>query len=561
MKPLDYQRRTTAQRSAPWSLPQLSVVLPVYGQADTVLESAGSVLQDCRYPLELIVIDDGSGPELRRALEPLLGDSRVIYRYQDNQGLAAALNAGARLARGRFLSWTSADNYFHSHALERMADFLMSNPAVGLAYANYEVIDADGSPAGSAGYRPQNQLQPGSPKLHLPSSGESLGADADNFIGPCHLLRSSIRRAVGDVDPRLRAAEDFDYWLRCSLCTSLWRIDSRESWYSYRLQEDSISARVGAQAVRAEAELVTAEHKQRRRHWLQYYREASAKDYSPAALAKDFGLECSEVGGPAAPQGALSEILCREKQTWRIESEVYSASALVPPPIERRVLLLRARDGDYRSIDAGEESALTTLFFCPDSAPGAQLTCLAGLIAERRRCTFVLLCENAAQREFADAVNLSLSGNRNLRIVDLRNECALGRDAFEHSLMYLLSNCDCITALFTGRVSFSALLNLRLQLVAAAHAGIAVHLILDPGAIAAAESPAGEFFEELCCSPHLAIELLNSQHVSPKVHRAELIQTTPYNLSTLDEWLHCSGHDWTGKVLAYLSVAKRFAKR
>ena len=87
---------------------RVSVLLPVYNRAASVGASLDSVLSQDPAPFEVIVIDDGSTDDLAAALAPFEG--RVRAHRQPNAGVAAARNAGARLARGDWLAFQDSDD-------------------------------------------------------------------------------------------------------------------------------------------------------------------------------------------------------------------------------------------------------------------------------------------------------------------------------------------------------------------------------------------------------------------------------------------------------------------
>src|SRR4051812_29549079 len=81
------------------SSPAVTVVMPLYQKAGSVLAAVRSVLCQRFVDLELLVVDDGStddGP----ALVARLVDSRLRLVSQPNQGPGAARNRGLARARG-----------------------------------------------------------------------------------------------------------------------------------------------------------------------------------------------------------------------------------------------------------------------------------------------------------------------------------------------------------------------------------------------------------------------------------------------------------------------------
>ncbi len=78
----------------------VSVVLPVYNQADLLRQAVKSVLAQSRRQLELIVVNDGSTDGAERVLAKYMGDPRVRVLMQPNQGLPKALEQRVRVRPG-----------------------------------------------------------------------------------------------------------------------------------------------------------------------------------------------------------------------------------------------------------------------------------------------------------------------------------------------------------------------------------------------------------------------------------------------------------------------------
>jgi len=106
--------------------PLISVIIPVYNGAKTILPCLRSVLRQ-ELPggaeLEIIAVDDGStdGTDvlLRRAASR---DARVRPVFQENAGTAAARNAGLELARGKYLAFADADDRLGRGYLRGLAE-------------------------------------------------------------------------------------------------------------------------------------------------------------------------------------------------------------------------------------------------------------------------------------------------------------------------------------------------------------------------------------------------------------------------------------------------------
>ena len=220
----------------------VSVVLPIYNQADMAVESIESILAQTYKHWELIIVNDGSTDNLDETVAPYLADSRIHYLKQPNQRLPKALSNGFSFAQGFFLTWTSADNRMHPRMLEKLVAFLLANPQCAMVYADYMTIDENGEPLHADWFRPQNKLSADSAELYLPHSTELLNLIQDNFIGASFMYRRSARQLIGDYDPQL-GIEDYDYWMRINSMMKISHLGTHDILYSYRLHNNSLSAK------------------------------------------------------------------------------------------------------------------------------------------------------------------------------------------------------------------------------------------------------------------------------------------------------------------------------
>jgi glycosyltransferase involved in cell wall biosynthesis len=93
--------------------PLLSVVVPVYNQAGTIVDNVGTIRKRVESglgePIELIVVSDGSiDASEERLLEDDSHRARVIH-YERNLGKGFAIKTGALAAQGRWIAYVDAD--------------------------------------------------------------------------------------------------------------------------------------------------------------------------------------------------------------------------------------------------------------------------------------------------------------------------------------------------------------------------------------------------------------------------------------------------------------------
>ncbi len=183
-------------------MPTISVIIPAYNSEKTIKATIESVLKQTFSDWELIIINDGSQDStLDIALQ--VKDSRIKVFSFDNAGLSASRNRGLKRAVGEFVSFLDADDIWTSDKLAIQLKALQENPQAAVAYSWTDYIDENGKFAFSGSYINVN----GDVYEHL------LMSDfLENGSNP--LIRKEAFTALDGFDETLRAAEDWDMWLR-----------------------------------------------------------------------------------------------------------------------------------------------------------------------------------------------------------------------------------------------------------------------------------------------------------------------------------------------------------
>ena len=186
-------------------MPAISVIIPAYNSAKTILETIDSVLRQSFTDFELIVINDGSSD---RTLELLatVDDPRLRVLSFANGGLPVARNRGIANSQGEFVTFIDADDLWTEDKLELQLAALSQNSAAGVVYSWTTVMDEAGK-----------SFYPGKSVSHAGDVRRQLLAN--NFIasGSNVMIRRTAIESVGEFEPTLTSAEDWDYWLRLAL--------------------------------------------------------------------------------------------------------------------------------------------------------------------------------------------------------------------------------------------------------------------------------------------------------------------------------------------------------
>lgn len=125
------------------SEPLISVIIPAYKCANTMALAIDSALnQDV--PVEILVINDCSPEDLDPVMERYREDSRVVYlKNAENLGASGSRNRGVSLAKGEYVAFLDADDYWMAGKLKKQLDLLRKTGAVLCATAR-ELMTPEG---------------------------------------------------------------------------------------------------------------------------------------------------------------------------------------------------------------------------------------------------------------------------------------------------------------------------------------------------------------------------------------------------------------------------------
>jgi glycosyltransferase involved in cell wall biosynthesis len=195
---------TELSKAAETESPRVSIIVPAFNAAEYIGDALDSVLAQTLTSHEVIVINDGSPDteDLERVLQRY--PRKLIYIKQENQGAAAARNAGLRAASGEFVGFLDADDKWSPNFLEKQIHFLERNDA-DLVYAD-ALLTGESPVAG----RTFMQIQPSRGAVTV----EKLLATEVTVLTSTVLARKQPILEAGLFDDTLRRGQDFDLWLR-----------------------------------------------------------------------------------------------------------------------------------------------------------------------------------------------------------------------------------------------------------------------------------------------------------------------------------------------------------
>jgi len=110
-----------------------------------VREAVASILAQTYRPIEIIVVNDGSGAETVAVCEELAAaHSEIRILHQENAGPGAARERGRLAAKGEFIQYLDSDDRLLSEKFEQQVAALRANPDCDVAYCKVRYYDFSG---------------------------------------------------------------------------------------------------------------------------------------------------------------------------------------------------------------------------------------------------------------------------------------------------------------------------------------------------------------------------------------------------------------------------------
>ena len=211
-----------------------SVVIPAYNAEQWIERTVDSALAQSMTDREVIVVDDGSTDRTADLLRRY--GSAITLLEQENAGVAAARNAGCRVASSDHLAFLDADDVWEPGKLARQMAVFEEDPALVLVHCGVVMIDAEDQPLdgtiirGMRGAVHRNLLL-----QEAVISGGGSGA----------VYARWAFESVGGFDERFSTSADWYLWLRITSLGPVAMVD--EPLLRYRIHDSNMHANVDAE--------------------------------------------------------------------------------------------------------------------------------------------------------------------------------------------------------------------------------------------------------------------------------------------------------------------------
>ena len=211
--------------------PRVGIVMANYNYARYLAMAIESVLAQTFADFELVVVDDGSTDHSLTIIEKYLHDPRVRCVRANHLGQPRAKNLGIAETRSPFVAFLDADDAWLPTKLEKQLALFDADPKVGVVHCRRNLIDEAGQPLPYA--------QPAMPRGDVMAS-----IFRNNFVCfSAAMVRRGVFEHLGQFDPTVDLAIDYDMWLRVAGHYHFDFVD--EVLVHYRVGHGNLSKRVG----------------------------------------------------------------------------------------------------------------------------------------------------------------------------------------------------------------------------------------------------------------------------------------------------------------------------
>lgn len=220
----------------------LSVVVSAYNLEDYIEECVKSIQNQTYKNLEIIIIDDGSADRTGAICQELQKtDDRIIYVYQDNEGITSARVKGAEIATGQYITFVDGDDYINTRMYEKMVPLMLNYDMItcGIikqsSYGDEQLL----KDAYSGGYTSEFMMEAIWKNMLYDFENEKLHnlyPSLANKLFKKELLLPILQKVDRDINYGEDAVVTLQYAL---LCDSIMFLD--EAFYFYRYRETSVT--------------------------------------------------------------------------------------------------------------------------------------------------------------------------------------------------------------------------------------------------------------------------------------------------------------------------------
>lgn len=188
----------------------LSIIIPVYNAAPLLNRCLDSIFnQTTTYTYEVILVDDGSTDNSIEIIKSRKEKNITLFQ-QKNSGPSVARNKGIELAKGKFIAFLDADDYWLNGFIEKTLSFIISdNNLVAVSVAQRHTVY--GKPPKETSFQ-KNMTK----DRYILNDFFDYWATNQHVCTGSLVIKSSVAKNTKGMREDLRVTEDLEYWFLLS---------------------------------------------------------------------------------------------------------------------------------------------------------------------------------------------------------------------------------------------------------------------------------------------------------------------------------------------------------
>lgn len=178
--------------------PLVSVIMCAFNEEALISRAIDCILNQEFTNFEFIIVNDGSSDSTGEIIKSNT-DKRIILIEHKNRGLTASLNAGLKIARGKYIARQDADDVSYSQRFVKQVNFLEKSKEVVLLGTRAKI-----NVGSSSSLTPVIQDR----------DVKKLLKTKNIFVHASVMIRASAFRDIGFYDEKYKTSQDYDAWLK-----------------------------------------------------------------------------------------------------------------------------------------------------------------------------------------------------------------------------------------------------------------------------------------------------------------------------------------------------------
>ncbi|MGJ1317231.1 glycosyltransferase [Sphingobacterium spiritivorum] len=209
--------------------PKISIIFTSYNHREYLVQSLNSLIEQTYRDFELIIVDDCSTDGSQDILKEYQKYPFVrLFLNQINSGsYVKASNFGAEKAIGEYIIFAQCDDFAEPNQLEKLVEHVSED--FGVIFSKSVLIDANNKVLGD-----DFSLREKSFREFCKNGGGISGSMMSQFLSKgcvipnlsAALIRKDLYSRVGGLSEKYLVAADWDFWLKLSLITNFYYINS-----------------------------------------------------------------------------------------------------------------------------------------------------------------------------------------------------------------------------------------------------------------------------------------------------------------------------------------------